>query len=184
MQKWQKNIPTTKKQSCYICETSTTTKPEVVAQLVNKMRVLTQEIKTVIEAHTKKLSKDPNTRVATSQERQAKPDRKSSEGPHFWGDSCHTKEKQKGIPPLTRRDMVQSRKKIDPTQERELPQERSDLNSRKWRLPFVKLGKYRWTPKWKTRKHIQNALKTKVTYTSQTLQFSGINKNPYEEPIV
>ena len=30
----------------------------------------------------------------------------------------------------------------------------------------------------KSRKHIQNALKNKVTYMSQTLQ------NPYEEPIV
>ena len=35
-------------------------------------------MKTVIEAVTKKISKDPNTRVATSQERQAKPDGKSS----------------------------------------------------------------------------------------------------------
>ena len=42
------------------------------------MRALIQEIKTVIEAVTEKLSKDPNTRVATSQERQAKPHRKSS----------------------------------------------------------------------------------------------------------
>ena len=42
------------------------------------MRALIQ-MKTIIEAVTEKLSKDPNTRVATSQERQAKPDRKSSE---------------------------------------------------------------------------------------------------------
>ena len=73
-----KNIPTTKKQSCYTCETSATTKPEVVPQLVNEMRALIQEMKTVIEAVPGKLSKDPNTRVATSQERQEKPDRKSS----------------------------------------------------------------------------------------------------------
>ena len=68
----KRNIPTTKKQSCYICEISTTTKPEVVAQLVNEMRVLIQKTKTIIEAVTEKLSKDPNIRVATSQERQAK----------------------------------------------------------------------------------------------------------------
>ena len=43
------------------------------------MRVLIQEMKTIIEAVTEKLSKDPNTRVATGQERQAKPDRNSSE---------------------------------------------------------------------------------------------------------
>ena len=62
-----------------MCEISTTTKPEVVAYFVNKMRALIQQMKTVIEAFTEKLSKDPNTRIATSQERQAKPDRKSSE---------------------------------------------------------------------------------------------------------
>ena len=72
-----KNIPTTKKQSCHMRETSATTKAEVVAQLVNEMRALIQ-IKTIIEAVWEKLSKDPNTRVATSQERQTKPDRKSS----------------------------------------------------------------------------------------------------------
>ena len=74
----KKNIPTTKKQSCYMCETSATTKPEVVAQLVNEMRVLTQEMKTIIEAVTEKLSNDPNTRIAASQERQVKSDRKRS----------------------------------------------------------------------------------------------------------
>ena len=38
----KKIIPTTKKQSCYMCETSASTKPEVVAQLVNEMRALIQ----------------------------------------------------------------------------------------------------------------------------------------------
>ena len=61
-----------------MCETSATTKPEVVAQLVNEMRVLIQEMKTIIEAVTEKLSKDPNTKVATSQERQSMPDKKNS----------------------------------------------------------------------------------------------------------
>ena len=44
------------------------------------MRTLIQEMKTVIEAVIEKLSKDPNTRVETSQERRAKPDRNSSGG--------------------------------------------------------------------------------------------------------
>ena len=62
-----------------MCETSATTKSEVVAQHINEMRALILEIKTVIEAVMEKLSKDPNTRVVISQKRQAKPDRKSSE---------------------------------------------------------------------------------------------------------
>ena len=70
-------------QSCHMCETSTTAKPEVVAQLANEMRALIQEIKTIIEAVIEKLSKDPNTRVATSLVRQAKPDRKSSKASHL-----------------------------------------------------------------------------------------------------
>ena len=49
-----------------MCETSAATKPKVIALLVNEMRALIQEMKTVIEAVTEKLSKDPNTRVATS----------------------------------------------------------------------------------------------------------------------
>ena len=77
----KKNIPTTKKQSCYTCEASATSKSKLVAQLVNEMRALIQEMKTVIEVVTEKLSKDLNTRVATSQERQAKP--------NFWGDFIH-----------------------------------------------------------------------------------------------
>ena len=47
MWKRQKIIPTTKKRSCYMCETSSTTKPEVVAQFVNEMRALIQEMKTI-----------------------------------------------------------------------------------------------------------------------------------------
>ena len=65
-------------QSCHIGKTSTTTKPEVVAQLVNEMRALIQEIKTVIGAVAEKLSKkDPNTRE-TNKTNQGEP-----KGPHF-----------------------------------------------------------------------------------------------------
>ena len=73
-----KKISQQPKNKAVMCETSTTTKPKVVAYFVNKMRALIQQMKTIIEAVTEKLSKDPNTRVATSQERQAKPDKKSS----------------------------------------------------------------------------------------------------------
>ena len=52
-------------------------------------------------------------------------------------------------------------KKIDPAQEWELPQEKTDWSPWNQRLPFAKLWNYRWIPKWKTRKHIQNALKNK-----------------------
>ena len=46
---------------------------------------------------------------------------------------------------------------------------RQDLSPWKRRLPFAKLGKYRWTPKWKTRKHLQNALKNSHLYKSNTV---------------
>ena len=100
----------------------------------------------VIEAVTEKLSKDPNTRVATSQKRQAKPDRKNSgaltsEVTSVAG-SLQTppKRKTKGNALLMSRDMVQNRKKKkDPDQERELPQERTDLSPWKQRLPFANL---------------------------------------------
>ena len=36
----KKNIPTNKKNKAVVCETSATTKPEVVAQLINEMRAL------------------------------------------------------------------------------------------------------------------------------------------------
>ena len=68
----KKDIPTTK---AVMHEISATIKPEVVAQIVNKTRALIQDMKTVIEAVTEKLSKNP--RVATNQERQAKSDRKN-----------------------------------------------------------------------------------------------------------
>ena len=75
-------------------------------------------MKTIIEAVTEKLSKDPNTRVATSHERQAKPDKKSSEAltsevTSVTG-SLQTppKRKTKGTPhPPMSRDIVQNRKK-------------------------------------------------------------------------
>ena len=61
-----------------MCEASTNTKPEMVAQLVNKMRALILEMKTVIEAVTEKLSKDPNKPRETGKARQGK-----LRGPHF-----------------------------------------------------------------------------------------------------
>ena len=169
----KKNIPTTKKQNCYMCETSTITKPKVVSELVNEMRALIQEMKTVIEAITKKLSKDPNSRVATSQERQAKRDRKSSEalssGVTSVAGPLQTppKKKTKAKLPTDRQVLGTKQEKIDPAQEWEAAQERTDLSPWKQRVLFTKLGKYRWTPKWKTRKHIQKALKNKVTYGNQ-----------------
>ena len=56
-----------------MCETETTTKPEVVAQLINEMMALIQEIKT-IRAVTEKLpaKKDTNIKIATNQEKQTK----------------------------------------------------------------------------------------------------------------
>ena len=124
-----------------MCETSATTKPVMVAQLVNEMRALIQEMKTV----TEKLSKDPNTRVLTSQERQAKPDRKS---PGAFTSAVTSvagilqtppKRKTKEKPPTDGQGHGTKQEKIDPAQERELPQE----SPWKWRLPFAKLGKYR-----------------------------------------
>ena len=43
----KKNIPITNKENYHMCEMETTAKPEVVAQLVNKMKALIQEIKTI-----------------------------------------------------------------------------------------------------------------------------------------
>ena len=81
------------------------------------MRPLILEMKTVIEAVTEKLSKDANVRVATSQERQAKPVRKSSgaltsEVTSVTG-PLQTPSKRKtkgGAPQMTGRDTVQNRK--------------------------------------------------------------------------
>ena len=61
-----KEISQQPKYDAVMCETSTTTKPKVVAQLVNKMRALIQEIKIVIEAVIEKLSKDPELQQANS----------------------------------------------------------------------------------------------------------------------
>ena len=128
----KKNIPTNKTVICM--KQAQPQNPELVAQFVNEMRELIQEVKTIIEAVTEKLSKDPNTRVATSLERQA--DRKCSEaltsevtsvaGPL---QTSPKKETTGNLPPLTGEDMVQNRKKIDPDQEQELPQKRANLSS-------------------------------------------------------
>ena len=173
-----------------MCETSATTKHEVVAQLVNKIRPLIQVMKTIIEAVIEKHSKDPNTRVATSQEKQANPDRKStgaltSEVTYVTG-SLQTPPKRKTKAPPMGRDMVQDRKKIDPVQERELAQGRMDLSPWKWRLPFAKLGKYRWTPKWKMKNqeaHSKCPQEQNHLFESNTAMLRD-QQNPYKEPIV
>ena len=97
-----------------MCETSTTTKPVVVAQLVNEMRALIQEMKTVIEA------KDPKTQ---SPELQQARETEEFRSPHFWGDFSHwatTDLTQKGNyrdPPCPLRQAgiwYKTEKKIDP----------------------------------------------------------------------
>ena len=71
-----------------MCETSTTTKPEVVAQLVNKMRALIQQMKTIIEAVTEKLSKEPKYQSCNKPRETGKARQERLRGPHFWGDFC------------------------------------------------------------------------------------------------
>ena len=71
----KKNIPITNKENYHTCETETTTKPEVVAQLVNEMKALIQEIKTIIRAITENkppAKKDTNIEIATKKEKQTK----------------------------------------------------------------------------------------------------------------
>ena len=146
------------------------------------MRALIQQMKTVIEAVTEKLSKDPNTRVATSQESQA--GRAQEPSLLKWLLSLghnrpHPKGKLKGLALLPNKQGHSTKQEKNRTSSRmRTTQERKDLSSWKWRLPFAILGECRWTLKWKTRKHIQNALKNKVTDMNQTLQYSGINKTP------
>ena len=121
-------------------------------------------------------------RVATSQERRTKPDRKSSEtvtsevtsvvGPL----KTSPKRKTKASPLWWAGTLYKTGRGIDPAQERELPQERTDLSPWKQKLSFVKLGKYRWTSKWKTRKHIQNTLKNKVTLQIKHRNAQGSTK--------
>ena len=69
MQKWQKKYPNNQQIKLSCVKQTQQQNLRWFAQLVNEMRALIQEMKTVIEAVTEKLSKDPNTRVATSQER-------------------------------------------------------------------------------------------------------------------
>ena len=110
-----------------MCETSATTKPEVVAQLVNEMRMLIQKMKTITEAVIEKLSKDPNTRVATSQERQAKPNRKSlmafTSVLISVAKPLQTPPKREttGTPTPDGQGHGTKQEKIDPAQEREVP---------------------------------------------------------------
>ena len=84
-----KNIPTTNKQSCHMCETSATTKPKVGAQLVNKRRALNQEMKTIIEGVTEPPTPPPppppphthtHPKTETPELQQTKRDRQSQTG--------------------------------------------------------------------------------------------------------
>ena len=71
----KKNIPITSKENYHMCETETTTKPEVVAQLVKEMKALIQEINAVIRAVTKNkppAKKDTNVEITTNKEKQTK----------------------------------------------------------------------------------------------------------------
>ena len=66
----KKNIPITNKEN-YMCETGITTKSEIVAQLLNEMKTLIQEIKTIIRAVTENKTtsqKDTNIEIATNKE--------------------------------------------------------------------------------------------------------------------
>ena len=69
----KKNIPITNKENYHTCETETTTKPEEVAQLVNEMKALIQETKTIIRAVTENkppAKKDTNIEIATKRNKQ------------------------------------------------------------------------------------------------------------------
>ena len=71
----KKNIPITNKENYHMCEMETTAKPEVVAQLVNKMKALIQEITTIIRTVTENkppAKKDTNIKISTNKEKQAK----------------------------------------------------------------------------------------------------------------
>ena len=132
-------------------------------------------MKTVREAITEKLSKDPNTKVATSQERQANPDRKSS--------GALTSEVTSVTEPLqtppkretTRKSRLTDTKqeKIDPDQERELPPRLDRFEPMETKETKVSTCQARknadehQSERWKPRKHIQNALKNKVAYKNQ-----------------
>ena len=69
----KKNIPITNKEN-YLRETETTTKPEIVTQLVNEMKALIQEIKTIRTVTENKplAKKDTNIEIATNKEKQTK----------------------------------------------------------------------------------------------------------------
>ena len=80
--------------------------------------------------------------------------------------------------------MVQDRKKLDPAQEQELPQERTDLSPWKWRLPFAKLGKIQINTKMKNQEaHSKFPQEQSPLYQSNTAMHKD-QQNPYEEPII
>ena len=90
-----------------MCETSTTTKPKVVAQLVNEMRALIQEMITII-AVTEKLSKGPNTSCNKPRETGKNSGALTSEVTSVTGPlQTPSKRKTKETPPSMGRDMVQ-----------------------------------------------------------------------------
>ena len=114
--------------------------------------------------------------------REVKPDRKSSgaftsEVTSVAGPLQTTpKRKNKGTPPDGEGHGTKWGK-IDPAQERELPQERTDLSPWKWGLHL---------PNWENRDEHKNEKpgstfkmpSRTVTNTNQTMQCSGINKTP------
>ena len=58
-----------------MCETETTIKPEVVVQLVNEIKALIQEMKTIIRTVTENkplAKKDTNIKIAINKEKQTK----------------------------------------------------------------------------------------------------------------
>ena len=70
--------------------------------------------------------------------------------PHFccWATTDpHPKGKLKGPPSSDGQGHGTKKEKINPPQEQELSQERTDLSPWKWRFPFAKLRKYRKIPK-------------------------------------
>ena len=138
-----------------MCETSTTTKPEVVSQLVNEMRALIQEIKTVIEAVMEKLSKDPN--ISCNKPRETGKDRQEElRGPHFWGDFCCWAT-------------------TDPTQKE---------NKKEPFASTCQTGKIQMNIKMKNQEaHSKCSQEQSYLYESNTAMLRD-QQNPYEEPIV
>ena len=79
----KKNIPTTNKISCHNCETNTTTKPEVAAQLINEIRALIQEMKTIIRTVKDRSRYNSRTKTTPNKNRfEAMETKETKEIPH------------------------------------------------------------------------------------------------------